>query len=392
MVQVGSGDPPKLTVNGPVTVESGAQIEALGEGTQIQLSNVTLSNLGTIEAANLATITIDLKGDSTNAGVIEGFNGGVITLNGNGHGFTNQFLIEAFGEGTQIQLSDITLSNLGTIEAEALATITIGLNGDSTNAGVIEGFNGGVITLNENGHGFTNQFLIEALDGGGISIVGDVTNLAGASIEAIGPNAFIDVSNGTVDNQGGARIEASDRGSITFDSETVTNKSGAKIEAKDLGTITFDVGSVTNDAKIEAKHYGSITFEGSVFVKNNSDATIEATKYGGITLDGGNGSPPAPAVKTTAARSSRRITAPSRSRTSVSRTRMGAQSKRKMPGRSSSKAPPAPRQSSTMKARSKPSAWVRRYRSSTTPPCTAARSTWTAARFSSTPIPLSRVR
>ena len=113
VVQVGSGDPPKLTVNGPVTVEFGAQIEALGEGTQIQLSNVTLSNLGTIEAANLATITIDLKGDSTNAGVIEGFNGGVITLNGNGHGFTNQILIEAFGEGTQIQLSDITLSNLG---------------------------------------------------------------------------------------------------------------------------------------------------------------------------------------------------------------------------------------------------------------------------------------
>ena len=68
---------------------------------------------------------------------------------------------------------------------------------------MIEGFNGGVITLNGNGHGFTNQFLIEALDGGGISIVGDVTNLAGASIEAIGPNAFIDVSNGTVDNQGG---------------------------------------------------------------------------------------------------------------------------------------------------------------------------------------------
>ena len=120
VVQVGSGDPPKLTVNGQVTVKSGAQIEALGEGTQIQLSNVTLSNLGTIEAANLATITIDLKGDSTNAGVIEGLNGGVITLNGNGHGFTNQFLIEAFGEGTQIQLSDITLSNLGTIEAEAL--------------------------------------------------------------------------------------------------------------------------------------------------------------------------------------------------------------------------------------------------------------------------------
>jgi hypothetical protein len=46
VVQVGSGDPPKLTVNGPVTVEFGAQIEALGEGTQIQLSNVTLSNLG----------------------------------------------------------------------------------------------------------------------------------------------------------------------------------------------------------------------------------------------------------------------------------------------------------------------------------------------------------
>ena len=296
----------------------------------------------------------------------------MITLNGNGHGFTNQFLIEAFGEGTQIQLSDITLSNLGTIEAEALATITIGLNGDSTNAGVIEGFNGGVITLNGNGHGFTNQFLIEALDGGGISIVGDVTNLAGASIEAIGPNAFIDVSNGTVDNQGGARIEASHRGSITFDSETVTNEFGAKIEAKDLGTITFDVGSVTNDAKIEAKHYGSITFEGSVFVKNNSDGTIEATKYGGITLDGGNGSHAGASGEndggTIIAKDHGTITFENIGFTNQD----GGTIEAKDAGTIIIKSAPDARQSSRMKARSKPSAWVRRYRSSTTPRCTAA--------------------
>ena len=65
-----------------MTVEIGGAIEAFGEGTQIQLSNVTLSNLGTIEAADLATITIDLNGDSTNSGTIEGSDGGVITLNG----------------------------------------------------------------------------------------------------------------------------------------------------------------------------------------------------------------------------------------------------------------------------------------------------------------------
>jgi hypothetical protein len=88
LIQVG-GDPPKLTVFGPVTVEIGGAIEASGEGTQIQLSNVTLSNLGTIEAADFATITIGLNGDSINSGVIEGFNGGAITLNGNGHSFNN---------------------------------------------------------------------------------------------------------------------------------------------------------------------------------------------------------------------------------------------------------------------------------------------------------------
>src|SRR4029079_357309 len=114
----------------------------------------------------------------------------------NGHGFDNELFIEAFGLGTQIQLSNVALSNHGLIEAAQLAAITINLNGDSTNFGTIE-----------------------ASDGGGVSIVGDLTNFDGATIEAIGPNAFVDLSNGMLDNQGGARIEASHRGSITLDSE-----------------------------------------------------------------------------------------------------------------------------------------------------------------------------
>jgi hypothetical protein len=194
--------------------------------------------------------------------------------------------IEASGLGTQIQLSNVTLSNHGLIEAAQLAAITINLNGDSTNLGTIDAFNGGVITLNENGHSFGNQGLIEASDGGGVSIVGDVTNFDGATIEAIGPNAFVDLSNGMLDNQSGARIEASHRGSITLDSETVTNESGAKIEATHLGTITFDVGPVRNDsnAKIEAKHYGVIAFSGDG-VTNNAGAEIEAKDHGVITFD-----------------------------------------------------------------------------------------------------------
>ena len=218
VVEVGGGDPPMLTVNGPVTIQPFALLEAFGEGTQINLTNVTLSNLGIIEAAEDATIAISLKADSSNSGTIEAFVGGIITLN-------------------------------------------------------------------ENGHNFSNQGLIEASDGGGISIVGGVTNSEGANIEAIGPNATIDISNGTVDNQGGARIEASHRGAITFDGETVTNELGAKIEATHLGTINFDGGPVTNDSTIEAKHYGVIAFS-SDGVTNNSDAEIEAKDHGVITFDG----------------------------------------------------------------------------------------------------------
>ncbi len=223
VVQVGGGDPPMLTVNGPVTIEQFALLEAFGEGTQIQLVNTTLSNLGIIEAGELATITIGLKG------------------------------------------------------------------GGSSNFGTIDAFDAGLITLNANGNPFANHGLIEASNGGSLAIVGDVTNFDGANIEAIGPNAVVDLSNGTIVNQDGAHIEASHRGAITMESETVTNESGAKIEATHLGTITFDVGSVTNDGKIEANHFGSISFEGSVFVKNNSDGTIEATKYGSIILDGADG-------------------------------------------------------------------------------------------------------
>jgi hypothetical protein len=53
VVQVGGGDPPMLTVNGPVTIEQFALLEAFDEGTQIQLVNTTLSNWGSLRPAIL---------------------------------------------------------------------------------------------------------------------------------------------------------------------------------------------------------------------------------------------------------------------------------------------------------------------------------------------------
>src|SRR5262249_22722345 len=144
----------------------------------------------------------------------------------------------------------------------------------------------GTITFN---NGLDNHGSVAAVDGGVVSILGDVNNFSGASIDATGADATLSLADGQLHNQSRAHIVASHRGPSTLDSETVKNESGAKIEATHLGTITFDVGSVTNDGTIEAKHYGSISFEGSVFVKNNSDGTIEATKYGSIILDGADG-------------------------------------------------------------------------------------------------------
>ena len=215
------GDPPALTINGPVMVGSTGSFTATGSGDEILFANGTVDNHGTIAALNQGEVLFQSE----------------MVTNENG--------------------AKIVTDN-GSIEFDG---------GGVTNKGRIGAKDHGVITF-------------ESIGGNPI----DVTNLAGATIEAKdrGQIEFVGAnSGGQVDNQGGT-IKATHHGIITFDDIAVTNETHGLIEAKDGGTVVFK--DVAGDANGGFFNYGTVAAIGC-----GSEVDFYHTDINGGTLkaDGG---------------------------------------------------------------------------------------------------------
>ncbi len=215
------GDPPALTINGPVMVGSTGSFTATGNGDEILFANGTVDNHGTIAALNQGEVLFQSE----------------MVTNENG--------------------AKIVTDN-GSIEFDG---------GGVTNKGRIGAKDHGVITF-------------ESIGGNPI----DVTNLAGATIEAKdrGQIEFVGAnSGGQVDNQGGT-IKATHHGIITFDDIAVTNETHGLIEAKDGGTVVFN--DVAGDANGGFFNYGTVAAIGC-----GSEVDFYHTDINGGTLkaDGG---------------------------------------------------------------------------------------------------------
>src|SRR6202451_82007 len=246
-------------LHGDTVTNSG--IIYVGSGASLTLEGATLTNEtgGTIEAVDGGSIDIEINNhNTTNDGLIEAVDGGIVT-----------FDVNANGSRTN-----------GTIQADN-GTVIISSNGGGGGGG---------------GDGGGNYGTIEAINGGTVDINGGITNYAGATIEALGSGSTVDFSEQDTQNLGTIKacgadatvefthgmlensdlIVAENGGAITLASILLTNDSGAVFEATQGGSITWNTGGVTNDGKIEADHNGTITFDGTIGITNDSDGVIEA--------------------------------------------------------------------------------------------------------------------
>jgi hypothetical protein len=309
---------------------------------------LTLDNNGTIDA-NVSDATLDIHTGNivTNAGTLEATNGGTLEIDdvvsntgtiladGGAINITKAIestdLIKATGGGAiVVTVVGLDLENTatGTVDADTGGTITLNITGDNIYQGTYEALNGGVLDINitdfdatggnvgtikaDDGsvsiHGGifnTTNGLIEALNGGTISIVGEIAN-SGDAIEATsGGSITLGEDAATLAHSlaplvnDGSTIEANAGGTITFESSLtgVTNKDAAVIEAGAGGTIVIDAVTVANDGgTIEALgsnaavNLNGTTIEGGTLTTDSAgviDALTGTSTFDGVTIGGG---------------------------------------------------------------------------------------------------------
>ncbi len=307
--EIGNGGVTALTFNNSGTLD--ADVAA---GTLTIDTGSTVTNTGTMEATNGATLQIDDSVDNkangvilatgagsdvtidpatvTNAGEIAAENGGTIDIDDSTIDNTGDGFIEATGPGSAIDLDQATITG-GTLETSAGGVIqTVADSGNST-------FDNLTITAGSQ---------VEVNDGTSLTLEGTIDNDGTITLEAgTDPALVIDGAvtlegSGTVILSGGAdAIVGAGTGANTLDNQETIAGSGAigdggvtvlaltnggTIDADVAGgTLTIDTGStVTNSGTLEATKGATLQIDGSV--DNTANGVILATGAGSdVTID-----------------------------------------------------------------------------------------------------------
>jgi fibronectin-binding autotransporter adhesin len=237
---------------GTLTASGGGVIDPTGSDT---LSGVTIAS-GTIYPIATGNATF-LTGPITNKGTIQ-INGGagnnsVLDLNNNVTLAGTVTLATAAGGGNadiQQAANGVTLTTTGTVQGAGI----IGNGGLSlTNSGTIDAnTTAGTAGLLLNGGAISNTGLLEATNGGALTIAGTtVTNTGAGNITASGAGSVVSLSNASIT---GGTLTASGGGALNpTGSETLT---GVTISAGTIypvvgGTVTNLYGPITNNGTIQ---------------------------------------------------------------------------------------------------------------------------------------------
>ncbi len=252
---------------GGLHVGVGATVDIVNGGTLTIFDEIT--GAGTVElnaAGSDPSLIID--------GTVTLKGGGTILMTGTPG---DDDIVGFHGSGAKLVNVDYTITGGGTIGHDGDGNLTF------VNEGTVDAT--GLLTIHTgNEVANTATGLMEATAGGTLQIEDDVGNCG--IVEATGAGATVSLLNSSFDNMGS--LIATNDGAVTLSSVFLTNEIGGTFEATDGGSITYDTGNLTNDGSVLADG-GSITFEGSLEINNNAGATFEATAGGSITLDGADG-------------------------------------------------------------------------------------------------------
>ena len=302
LVKVNStGVDPTLTLNGPVIVEVGGEIEALGSLATVYFAADTVDNFGKIVADNYGQVIFEPGTVVTNevGSQIEATNYGILTFEqtsvdnfgtiaADDHGdvffesgteVTNEIggLIVAENYGTLILDTGKTVINFGTLEAASGGTLTVDDNVTNhgqmlvQDGGTIELVNdtitGGQINLGSTGTATALEIAgTVTLTGGTVTLTDDAHNAIisdGAAAELINYDPIsgagtVGDGNLTLDNF--ATIDATDATPLILDTgaNAIINEATTGIlEASSGGTLDIE-SNVTNDGQVIAQHGGTV--------------------------------------------------------------------------------------------------------------------------------------
>jgi probable HAF family extracellular repeat protein len=210
-----SGDP-TLTVEGPVTVQSGGTMEALGSSAAIYFLGDSVDNSGTIDAdqgtilfqgaavtneigaqivaTDTGTITFE-QSTVVNAGTIIASDGFVNISNSTIN--NDSGILEALGTDSFVELSNATIQGgtlaTGNLSSDAGGEIEI-VATTGANMSTFDGSTDGALTLNA---------YVQVDDGANLELLGAVDNTGTIVVGAVLGGAMLLIENGAVNNAGG---------------------------------------------------------------------------------------------------------------------------------------------------------------------------------------------
>ncbi len=280
----GTDDVTAVTIGASGAIEnatvSGGTI-TVDTGVALTLDDVTVDNTTITNATSTAIVsindTVTVEGDTAmTGGTIENYgattaeSGSTLTLTGDLINETNATL-EALSNAT-IDLNPAGGGNYGTIEADgnnSNINLTAGGGGNGAgNVDMIEAVNGGEVTIT--GDGFLNPGTVEAGAGGDVTIENVEVDNTGGTIEALGLNSIVQITD--ADIQGGTLLTGAvimDGSGNTIsvdagggDNTTVLDGSTHAVtiagDVADFGSNLELVGTIHVDGNIDDDDYGQI--------------------------------------------------------------------------------------------------------------------------------------
>ena len=318
LVKVNStGVDPTLTLNGPVTVEVGGEIEALGSLATVYFAADTVDNFGKIVADNYGQVFFEPGTTVTNevGGQIEATDYGILTFEQTSVDNFGTIAANDYGQIFFEPGAVVTNELGGLVIAENNGTLTLDTGKAIINFGTLAAATGGTLTLDDD---VNNHGQVQVQDGGTVDLVNDTITGGQISLSSTGTATDLEIA-GTVTLTGGTVTLSNDAqnaiisnsaaaelinydpisGAGTIGDGNLTLDNFATIDATDATPLILATGlnAIINEATtgiLEASSGGTldiesdVTNDGQVLAQDGGTVgLVNATINGGIvTVDG----------------------------------------------------------------------------------------------------------
>ena len=279
---------------GTITNSGGGSYQINGSSANV-LSGVTLSN-GSL---------IDLTGASSLVRVRDGMTlNGTMTINNNSLanfegnqtlGGTGSIVLGAIGNnrvGVDGGNKTLTIGSGVTIRGQngsiGLGQLVNGSNNGVVNNGTIAAdVNGGVVSIQGLGAGFSNNGTVRAINGGTVLLLSDYTGGAGGQIAAEAGSRILQqgvTMSGFINTSGTGRLQANGSAGNFLSGATLAGS----LDLTNASSLERVVGNLTLNGSVNINNGSLLSFEGDQTLSGSANVVLGAAGNNRVGIDGGN--------------------------------------------------------------------------------------------------------